>query len=70
VEQAGTMGKRPDGPGHDRPPLDRIFGSIAVCATKADRPLPRPAKVSAHSSNGRFRAVSDPQGDTRVEDLT
>jgi hypothetical protein len=27
VEQAGTMGKRPAGPGHDRSPLDPIFGS-------------------------------------------
>ena len=27
VEQAGTMGKRRAVPGHDRPPLDPIFGS-------------------------------------------
>jgi len=27
VEQAGTMGKRPAVPGHDRSPLDPIFGS-------------------------------------------
>jgi hypothetical protein len=27
VEQTGTMGKRPAVPGHDRPPLDLIFGS-------------------------------------------
>ena len=27
VEQAGAVGKRPDGPGHDRSPLDWIFGS-------------------------------------------
>jgi hypothetical protein len=26
VEQAGTMGKRRAVPGHDRPPLDPIFG--------------------------------------------
>jgi hypothetical protein len=27
VEQAGAMGKRPAVPGHDRSPLDPIFGS-------------------------------------------
>ena len=27
VEQAGTMGKWPAVPGHDRSPLDPIFGS-------------------------------------------
>jgi len=27
VEQAGAVGTGPDGPGHDRSPLDPIFGS-------------------------------------------
>ena len=27
VEQAGAVGTGPDGPGHDRSPLDTIFGS-------------------------------------------
>lgn len=32
VEQAGVVGKWPAIPGHDRPPLDPIFGSDSNCA--------------------------------------
>ena len=41
--------------------------TIAVCATRADRPLPPPAKVSVMSPSGRFRAVSEPKAGTRLE---
>jgi hypothetical protein len=42
--------------------------TIAVCATTADTPLPPPAKVSVMNPNRRFRAVSDANGGTRLED--
>jgi hypothetical protein len=42
---------------------------IAVCAARADTPLPPPAKVSAKSPSGRIRAISDPKAGTRVEDV-
>jgi hypothetical protein len=35
---------------------------ISVWATRADTPLPPPAKVRVMSPNGRIRAVSDPGG--------
>lgn len=44
--------------------------TIAVCTTRADTPLPPPAKVSAISPNGRFRAVSDPKAGSQLEDIT
>ena len=45
-----------------------IVITIAVCATTADTPLLPPAKVSVMSPNRRFRAVSDPNVGTRLED--
>jgi hypothetical protein len=43
---------------------------IAVCATRADTPLPPPTTVSAMSPSGHIRAISDPKAGTRVEDVT
>ena len=57
VEQAGTVGKRPAVPGHDRPPLDPIFGSgprivvpqfcldVALVRTPFSTQLPFPRAV-------------------------
>jgi SAM-dependent methyltransferase len=41
VEQAGTMGKRRPVPGHDRPPLDSIFGSAPASAISNRDPVKR-----------------------------
>jgi len=43
--------------------------TIAVCAAKADTPLPAPALVSTMSRNGSIRAVSHPKAGTRIEDV-
>jgi hypothetical protein len=43
--------------------------TIAVCAARADTPLPPPAKVTAMSPSGRIRAISAPKAGTRVEDV-
>lgn len=40
----------------------------AVCAARADTPLPPLTKVSRISPSERIRGVSDPEGGTRVED--
>ena len=49
--------------------LGAIAITIAVCAARADTPLPPPGLVSALSPNGSIRAVSDPKAGTRVEDV-
>ena len=43
--------------------------TTAVCAGRADTPLPPPAVVSAMSPNGHMRVISDPRAGTRVEDV-
>ena len=43
--------------------------TITACAARADSPLPTPAIVTALSPSGHIRAVSDPKGGTRVEDV-
>jgi hypothetical protein len=43
--------------------------AVAVCAARADTPLPPPTQVIVTSPSGRIRAISDPKTGTRVEDI-
>ena len=43
--------------------------AAAVGIAKADMPLPPPSEVTATSPNGGIRAISEPKGGTRVEDV-
>jgi hypothetical protein len=49
--------------------LGAVAITIAVCAARADTPLPPPAPVSAMSPSSRIHAISDSQAGTRVEDV-
>jgi hypothetical protein len=42
---------------------------MAVCAARADTPLPPPTKVTVMSPSGRIRVISDPKAGTRAEDV-
>jgi hypothetical protein len=43
--------------------------ALVVSVARADMPLPPPSTIIAISPNGRIRAISDPNGDTRVENV-
>src|SRR5438034_2837229 len=43
--------------------------AITISAARVDLPLPPPTKVTATSSSGRIRAISEPNADTRVGDV-
>jgi hypothetical protein len=52
----------------------RRFAFIAAAAfavgnAKGDMPLPPPSEVTATSPSGGIRAISDPKGGTRIEDV-
>ena len=52
----------------------RAFAFIAAAAfavgiAKGDMPLPPPSEVTATSPSGGIRAISDPKGGTRIEDV-
>jgi hypothetical protein len=49
----------------------RLIALVAIAGTniRADTPLPPPSIKTALSPNGAIRAVSEPNSDTRVEDV-
>jgi hypothetical protein len=61
VEQAGTVGKRRAVPGHDRPPLDPIFGSGSKIAAFEMRNFCT-GEMSPCEPAGRLKARRDRRG--------